>query len=157
MLLTLDGVAAGDNGAIEGVDYGDEGSWGDIFATLRSVDAMLIGAGAHREYLSYWASVLTNPNAKPNERQFAEIAARIPHFILSRSALPVQWPNTSVLVGGVDAIAGLKEQSGGEILLWAGRPLFFSTARLPTYCAASGEAHKRSRLPIHSRPTFLLT
>lgn len=32
MEITLDGVAAGENGPIEGVNYGDEGSWSDIFA-----------------------------------------------------------------------------------------------------------------------------
>ena len=46
MLLTLDGVAAGDNGPIDLVDYSDEGSWRDIFATLETVDAML--SGGHR-------------------------------------------------------------------------------------------------------------
>ena len=54
MELTLDGVGAGEDGAIEGIDYGGESSWSDIFATLESVDAMLLGAGAHQEYLSYW-------------------------------------------------------------------------------------------------------
>jgi len=42
MEITLDGVAAGENGPIDKVDYGDEGSWSDIFATLETVDAMLI-------------------------------------------------------------------------------------------------------------------
>ena len=42
MEITLDGVAAGENGPIDHVDYGDEGSWSDIFATLETVDAMLI-------------------------------------------------------------------------------------------------------------------
>jgi hypothetical protein len=43
MELTLDGVAAGDDGPINGVDYGNEDSFIDIFATTESVDAMLIG------------------------------------------------------------------------------------------------------------------
>jgi dihydrofolate reductase len=130
MLLTLDGVAAGENGQIDGVDYGDEGSWKDIFATLETVDALLIGAATHREYLSYWQSVLTNPTAKPNERKFAEIAARTPHFVLSRTPLTLQWPNASVLAGGVDGIAALKQQSGRDILMWGG----------PTVAAAAIEA-----------------
>jgi hypothetical protein len=37
MLLTLDGVTAGESGPIDGVDYGDEGSWSGIFATLETV------------------------------------------------------------------------------------------------------------------------
>jgi dihydrofolate reductase len=130
MLLTLDGVAAAEHGQIEGVDYGDEGSWRDIFATLETVDAMLIGGAAHREYLDYWQSVLTNPNAAPNERKFAEIAARTPHFVLSRTLRTVDWPNATVLTGGVEGIRGLKRQPGRDILLWGG----------PTVAAAAIEA-----------------
>ena len=130
MELTLDGVAAGENGPIDMVDYGDEGSWTDIFATLETVDAMLIGAGTHREYLSYWQSALTNSTATPSERKFAAIAARTPHFVLSRTLRTVEWPNASVLAGGVEAIASLKRQSGRDILMWGG----------PTVAAAAIEA-----------------
>ena len=130
MLLTLDGVAAGENGPIDGVEYGDEGSWSDIFATLETVDAMLIGAGTHREYLGYWQSALTRADATPSERKFAAIAARTPHFVLSRTLRAVEWTNASVLAGGVDAIASLKRQSGRDIILWGG----------PTVAAAAIEA-----------------
>ena len=130
MLLTLDEVAAGENGQIANVNYGDEGSWGDIFVTLKTVDAMLIGATAHREYLDYWKSVLSNPKAKPNERRFAEIDARTPHYVLSRSLRSVGYPNASVLPRGVDGIADLKRQKGGDILMWGG----------PTVAAAAIEA-----------------
>ena len=130
MLLTLDEVGAGENGQIENVDYGDEGSWSDIFETLKTVDAMLIGGTAHREYLDYWKSVLTDPKAKPNERKFAELDARTPHYVLSRSLRSVDYPNASVLPGGVDGIPDLKRQKGGDILLWGG----------PTVAAAAIEA-----------------
>ena len=130
MELTLDGVAAGDDGPIDGVDYGDEGSWSDIFSTLETVDAMLIGAGTHREYLGYWQSALTSSTTAPNERRFAEIAARTQHFVLSRTLRTVDWPNASVLTGGVEGIASLKRQSGRDIILWGG----------PTVAAAAIEA-----------------
>lgn len=130
MLLTLDEVAAGEKGQIDNVDYGDEGSWRDIFGTLKTVDAMLLGAAAHREYLDYWHSVLSNPKADTNERKFAEIAAATPHYVLSRTLRSVDYPNASVLPGGVDGIADLKRQSGGDILLWGG----------PTVAAAAIDA-----------------
>src|SRR5262245_65699916 len=116
MLLTLDGVAGGDNGPIDGVEYGDEGSWSDIFATLETVDAMLIGAGTHREYLGYWQSALTRVDATPSERQFTALAARTPHFVLSRTLRAVEGPNASVLAGGGEAIAGREARSvGGRV------------------------------------------
>ncbi len=130
MELTLDGVAAGEDGPIDMVDHGDEGSWSDVFATLETVDAMLIGAGAHREYLGHWQAALTNERATPSERAFAAIAARTPHFVLSRTLRTVEWPNASVLAGGVEGIESLKRQDGRDILLWGG----------PTVAAAAIEA-----------------
>jgi len=144
MELTLDGVAAGENGPIDGIDYGDEGSWTEIFATLETVDAMLIGAGTHREYLSYWQSALTSPTAPPNERKFAEIAARTPHFVLSRTLQSVEWPNARVLAGGVEAIASLKRQDGGDILMWGG----------PTAAAAAIEAELIDELHLVTHPVI---
>jgi dihydrofolate reductase len=131
MEITLDGVAAGENnGPIDGVDHSDEGSWSDVFATLETVDAMLIGAATHQEYLSHWQSALTSSTAPPNERKFAAIAARTPHFILSRTLRTVEWPNASVLAGGVEGIGSLKRQSGRDIIMWGG----------PTVAAAAIEA-----------------
>ena len=120
MELTLDGVAAGERGPIETIDHGDEGSWNDLFATLETVDAMVIGAATHREYLGHWQSALTSPSAPPNERRFAAIAARTPHFVLSRTLQAVEWPHASVLAGGVMGLAGLKGRSGRDIILWGG-------------------------------------
>ena len=131
MLLTLDGVAAGENGPIDMVDYGDQDSWNDIFATLETVDALLIGARTHREYLGHWQSALTSPTTPPNERKFAEFAARTPHFVVSRTLRTVDWPNASVLAGGVEGIASLKRQSGRDILMWGG----------PTVAAAAIDAN----------------
>ena len=130
MLLTLDDVAAGENGQVENVDYGDKDTWADIFRTLETVDAMLIGGKSGDEYLGYWKSVLSNPNAEPNERKFAEIAARTQHYVVSRTLKSIDYPNASVLAGGVDGIAELKRQEGGDILLWGG----------PTVAAAAIEA-----------------
>jgi dihydrofolate reductase len=144
MELTLDGVAAGENGPIDMVDYGEEGSWSDIFATLQTVDAMLIGAGTHREYLSYWQSALTSSTATPNERRFAVIAARTPHFVLSRTLRTVEWPNASVLAGGVEAIANLKGQGGRDIIMWGG----------PTVAAAAIEAELIDEYHLVTHPVI---
>jgi dihydrofolate reductase len=144
MELTLDGVAAGEHGPVEGIDYGDEGSWSDIFATLETVDAMLIGAATHREYLSYWQSALTSATASSSERKFAAIAARTPHFVLSRTPRTVEWPNASVLAGGVEAVADLKRQGGGDILLWGG----------PTVAAAAAEAELIDEYHLVTHPVI---
>ena len=129
MAITLDGVVAAENDK-DVFDYNDEGVWSDIFEMLETVDAILLGAGMHQEYLSHWQAALTSPTASQSERKYATMAARTPHFVLSRTLRTVEWPNATVLTGGVDGIADLKKQAGGDIILWGG----------PTAAAAAIEA-----------------
>jgi dihydrofolate reductase len=119
MAITLDGVVATRNDK-DVFDHSDEDVWTDIFATLETVDAFLIGAGMHQEYLSYWDAALNSPTASSSEKTFATVAARTPHFVLSRTLRAVEFPNASVLSGGVDGIANLKQQAGGDMLMWGG-------------------------------------
>lgn len=144
ILVTVDGVAAGEKGSIDMVDYGDDDAWDDIFQALENVDAMLIGGTSHREYLDYWHGVLKDPKAKPNEKKFAEIDARTPHYILSRTLKKSDWPNATVLSGGVDGVAELKRQSGGDILLWGG----------PTVAAAAIEAGLVDEYHLETHPVI---
>jgi dihydrofolate reductase len=129
MAITLDGVVAPDNGT-DVFNHSDEGVWSDTFGMLETVDTVLLGAGMHQEYLSYWQATLTNPTASQSERRYATMAARTPHFVLSRTLRTVEWPNATVLTGSVDRIADLKKQAGRDIVLWGG----------PTAAAAAIEA-----------------
>jgi dihydrofolate reductase len=118
MAITLDDVVAPE--AKDAFDFTDEGVWTDMFSALQTVDTLLIGAGMHQEYLGHWQRALTSVTASANERRFAEIAAKTQHFVLSRTLRKVDWPNASVLDGGVDGIAALKKQPGRDIILWGG-------------------------------------
>ena len=118
MAIALDGVVAPEG--TDAFDHGDEGVWSDTFRILEGVDTVLIGAGMQQEYLSYWQAVLTNPAASQSERKYASLAARTPHFVLSRTQREVASPNATVLAGGVDGIADLKKQAGRDIILWGG-------------------------------------
>ena len=60
MAITLDGVVAPENDK-DVFDHSDEGVWSDTFAMLETVDTVLLGAGMHQEYLSYWQSAQTSP------------------------------------------------------------------------------------------------
>src|SRR5512142_3068992 len=122
MAVTLDEVVAGENDEMDLFDFSDEGTWQDIFATLETVDTMLVGRGMHTGYFAYWKSALTSPTATPNEQRYAAISARTPHFVVSRTLRGVEWPNARVL-GSVDAIAQLKQEVGGDIILYGGPTL----------------------------------
>lgn len=118
MTISLDGVAAPE--AKDAFDYNDEDVWRDHFRSLEGVDGMLLGAAMHREYLEHWHAALTRPGAGASEQRYAAIVARTPHFVLSRSLENVAWPNASVVRGGVAGIADLKQQPGGDLLMWGG-------------------------------------
>jgi dihydrofolate reductase len=119
MSPTLDGVVAGENDEMDLFDFSAEGSWSDLFATLESVDAMILGRGMDAGYLGYWEAARDSSTATPNERKYAAISARTRHFVLSRSLRKVDWPNLAIL-GGTDALADLKRQRGGDIILYGG-------------------------------------
>lgn len=119
---TLDGVMAGENDEMDLFEFSDEGIWTDLFATLQTVNTILVGRGMHAGYFGYWQSALTSPTATPNEQKYAAISARTRHLVVSRTLREVKWPNASVL-GGVDPIAQLKHESGGDIILYGGPTL----------------------------------
>jgi dihydrofolate reductase len=128
MAITLDGVVAPE--AKDAFDFTDDEMWRDHFGMLETVDTVLLGARMHQEYLSHWQAALNSPDTSSNERRYAALAARMPHFVLSRTLRKIDWPNASVLQGGVDGIADLKKQAGRDIVLWGG----------PTAAAAAIEA-----------------
>src|SRR5689334_16689260 len=113
MAITLDGVVAGEHGK-DVFDHSDEGVWSETFRMLEGVDTVLVGAGMHQEYLGYWQAALGSSTASQSERRYATMAARTPHFVLSRTLRTVEWPNATVLTGGVDGIASLKKQTGRD-------------------------------------------
>jgi riboflavin biosynthesis pyrimidine reductase len=117
MAISLDGVVAPEQQ--DAFDLADQGVWDDLFQTLESVDAVLIGAAMHGQYLSHWQKALSGGDG-PNEKRYAEIAAKLPHFVLSRTLKKIDWPNASVLEGGVAGIAGLKTKPGRDIMMWGG-------------------------------------
>lgn len=129
MAITLDGVVAPENGK-DVFDFSDEGVWSYTFGMLETADTMLLGAGMHQEYFNHWQAALTSPTASQSEQKYATIAARTPHFVLSRTLRNVEWPNATVLTGGVDGVADLKKQAGRDIIFWGG----------PTAAAAAIEA-----------------
>jgi dihydrofolate reductase len=129
MATTLDGVVAPEKGK-DVFSFSDDEVWNYTFGMLDTVDAVLLGAGMHQEYLNHWHAALTSSTASQNERKYATMAARTPHFVLSRTLRKVEWPNATVLTGGVDGIAELKKQAGRDIILWGG----------PTAAAAAIEA-----------------
>lgn len=123
MKISLDGKTQGSEGVADWVD-----GWSDDYGLTPQVDACVLGAGMYPTYEEYWTAIQSEPD-KPNplsgevptqgEVEWARLAAKIPHYVLSSTLMSAQWPHTSFL-RGLDEVAALKQQSGKDIYLMGG-------------------------------------
>lgn len=115
--MSLDGYIAGPNGEGDWVSSGDE-IWKHMFSDLADVDTVLLGSNTYVEYSSYWRSILTDPDADPNERKYAQWAERTPHILFSNTAQSVDWANSRIARDPRAEVASLKQQSGKNMVAW---------------------------------------
>jgi len=123
--VSLDGFAQGsDRGGPEWVQ-----SWADAIQLVPDVDAFVQGAGMYPGYGEYWQAVHANPRAAPpyqerlpyeREIAYAELAARTPHYVVSRTLDGVSWPPTARIVRDIAALRTLKDQPGKNIYVVGG-------------------------------------
>jgi dihydrofolate reductase len=121
--LSLDGkVEAQPNGA----DWVE--AWSDDYGLTPEIDACVLGSGMYPGYEGYWTAIRNEPEkpvwitgAAPTleEIEWAQFAARTPHYVLSNTMTSAQWPNTRFL-RGLEDVAALKQQPGKDIYLIGG-------------------------------------
>src|SRR5579862_5251478 len=70
MQITLDGYISGPKDEADWLISSDE-EWVDHFEDIHSADTFLLGRKMYPLYSQYWQSVLNNPDARPNELEFA--------------------------------------------------------------------------------------
>lgn len=114
---SLDGYIAGPNGEGDWISSGNE-IWKHMFNDLEDVDAVLVGRNTYAEYAPYWRSVLTDPNADPNELKYAQWADRTSHIVFSKTLQSTDWSNTRVMRDPGAEVASLKQQSGNDMVVW---------------------------------------
>jgi dihydrofolate reductase len=129
--ISLDGFTQGsDQGGPEWVE-----SWADALALIPDVDAFVQGSHMYPGYGLYWESIHTDPKRVapfqdriPNEReiQYAERAARTPHYVFSNTLTSVSWPPTARIVRKLDELRALKDQPGKNIYVVGGPTLVTS-------------------------------
>jgi dihydrofolate reductase len=126
--VSLDGFTQGsDRGGEEWVD-----SWADALGLIPDVDAFVQGAGMYPGYGDYWAAIYANPHSVPpfqsrlpyeREVAYAKLAAKTPHYILSKTLDQVSWPPTARVVRNLDELQTLKTQPGKNIYVVGGPTL----------------------------------
>ncbi len=126
---SLDGYIAGPNGEGDWISSGEE-IWKHMFNDLEDVDTVLVGRNTYPEYADYWRSVLTAPNADPNERKYAQWAERTPHIVFSKTLQSADWANTRIARDPSAEVASLKQQPGKNMVAWGGGE--FASALLQT-------------------------
>jgi dihydrofolate reductase len=127
MQVTLDGYSS--EGDAEWVD-----SWADGLALLPPVDAFVLGGGMFADYERWWATFLDDPGAAsdmlgrdpyPREIDYARLAAKTPHLVLSRTLTDPSWP-TARVVHDIDEIRTLTQQAGKAVYVVGGPGLVSS-------------------------------
>jgi len=124
--MTLDGVVQGPTGQSEDPDGGfDRGGWharhfGDpvfqqwMTESIATAGGFLLGRRTYVNLAAYW------PNAPEDEAALARPLNTRPKYVASTTLPePLAWQNSTLLRGSVpDAVAALKRQAGGDLLLF---------------------------------------
>jgi len=129
MQVTLDGYILGPDGEADWVD-----SWADGLDVLPEVDAFVLGGGMFPDYEQFWAAILDNPAAAsewlgrdpyPRELNYARVAAKTPHLVLSTTLRHTTWP-TARIVPDINELHALKALVGDAVYVVGGPRLVTS-------------------------------
>lgn len=135
MNVSLDGYVEGPDGAMDWIAYDDEEQWEALFDLLRPVDTIICGRGMYPGYASYWQATLSNADADKNALRYARLANDIDHIVVSTTLQEadiagIAAHRTRIAQDPAVEIAQLKQQPGGNIVLWGGAATAASFIRL---------------------------
>ncbi len=108
-LMSLDGVMSGAD--LSGFfEYRDAAYYRDGLGQLLACDAMLLGRTTYQAFASLWPG---------REHPWAERLNTMPKYVFSSTLACARWENSSLIRGDVvDAVSTLKQQPGGDLLIW---------------------------------------
>jgi dihydrofolate reductase len=122
--MSLDGVVQAPGGEEEDTSggfahggwhwsYFDEGSQKWVLDLITGAGGYLLGRRTYEIFAAYW------PNAPEEEQVIAEpLNAKPKHVASTTLTGPLEWENSTLLEGEVaEAVAALKEQDGGDLLV----------------------------------------
>jgi dihydrofolate reductase len=108
-LMSLDGVMSGaDIGSF--FAYRDTAYYRDGLGQLLACDAMLLGRTTYQSFARLWPG---------REHPWADRLNTMPKYVFSSTLECADWENTTLMRGDVvDAVTSLKQQPGGDLLIW---------------------------------------
>jgi len=127
--VSLDGFTQGANGEKDWVD-----SWADAIELIPDVDTFVLGGRMYPGYGEYWEAIYANPERvqpfqeripSKSEIEYAQLAARTPHIVLSTTLESVSWPKAQI-IRDVAELRTLKGQPGKNMYVVGGATLVAS-------------------------------
>jgi dihydrofolate reductase len=118
--LTLDGVMQAPGGSEEdrraGFEHGgwqepyfDDAAGEAVVAGFAEADGLLLGRWTYDLFAEFWPTS-TDP--------FAERMNNIRKYVVSTTLKePLEWSNSTLVEGGAEGVANLKERPGGDVLV----------------------------------------
>ena len=130
MHVSLDGYVAGPNGELAWVNIGGEVST-DVDTRLRAIGTAMYGRTTYQMMEGYWPTVPANPASSTRDLEHAHWVEQIPKVVISNSLEAVTWNNTTLIRDQItEKLEVLKQQPGGEIMIFGSPRLTHALARL---------------------------
>src|ERR1700729_1109702 len=123
MKISLDGRFEGPQGYADWVS-----AWSDDYGLTPEIDACVLGGRMYPGYEQYWTPIqdhsdqvhpLSGVVPTPAEVEWADFAARTPHYVGSGTLTEAAWRNTRT-PPGLDEVGELKREQGKDIYLMGG-------------------------------------
>jgi dihydrofolate reductase len=127
--ISADGFVAGPNGEMDWMIW----NWDDplkkyVDELHKPVDTILLGKNMTDGFVKHWINVKANPNDEG--QAFGAKMIETPKVVFSRTLKESIWENTTLAKGDyVDVINQLKNQPGGDIIVYGGATFVSSLIR----------------------------
>ncbi|SOD98005.1 Dihydrofolate reductase [Spirosoma fluviale] len=132
MHVSLDGFVCGPNGEQDWMTMDDDEVGHYLIPDLqKTVDTMLVGRVLYQGFASFWPTVTNNPETPPELVDFANWMNTTPKVVFSKTLTTVDWQNARLAKADVATeIATLKQQPGGDMVVFGGAEFVSSLAKL---------------------------
>ncbi len=116
MHVSLDGFCAGPKGEMNWIALSEE-IFADVETLVERSGAAVYGRTTYGMMRGYWPTVATRPGSSPRELRHAQWVEKSPKHTFSRTLESSDWNNVH-LHKDAEAIRGLKQQPGGDLLIF---------------------------------------
>ena len=120
MQMTVNGFVGGPSGELDWMEW----NWDDelkkyVNDLTDSVDTILLGRKMTEGFISYWTSVIKDPNSP--EFDFGRKMIDKQKIVFTKTLEESGWPNTVLAKGDItDEITQLKKRPGKDIIVYGG-------------------------------------